>query len=128
MRRLSDYFKSRSVRYVVVDTDGNSEPLVPLLLDAGVDGLWPLERTVDGMNPHFLRKKYGRDLRLWGAVDKREIARGPASIDAQLKDLAPLIEEGGFIPTVDHTVPPDISLDNFRHYLVQKRKLLAGKF
>jgi uroporphyrinogen decarboxylase len=41
--------------------------------------------------------------------------------------MIPLIEEGGFIPTVDHTVPPDISLDNFRYYMKQKQKLLRGE-
>jgi uroporphyrinogen decarboxylase len=60
-------------------------------------------------------------------VDKRELAKGPAAIDAHLKTLAPLIEEGGFIPTVDHTVPPDVSLADFRYYLERKKALLAGR-
>jgi hypothetical protein len=32
MRRLVDYFKSRNVTYVGVDTDGNCEALIPLLM------------------------------------------------------------------------------------------------
>jgi uroporphyrinogen decarboxylase len=79
------------------------------------------------MDPVRLRRKFGRDMRLWGGVDKRELAKGPAAIDAHLKELAPLVEEGGFIPTVDHTVPPDVSLDNFRYYMDRKRELLAGR-
>ena len=47
------------VRYVLVDTDGNSDALIPLLMDAGVDGIWPMERASD-MDPIALRKKYGR--------------------------------------------------------------------
>jgi len=39
-----------------------------------------------------------------------------------------LIEEGGFIPTIDHTVPPDVSWDDFRNYIDAKRDLLAGDF
>ena len=66
-------------------------------------------------------------LRLWGGVDKRELAKGPREIDAHLQALAPLIEEGGFIPTVDHSVPPDISWPNFQHYLETKQKLLRGE-
>lgn len=46
MRRLVDYFKSHGVRYVGVDTDGNCEALIPLLMDAGVDFIWPMERAV----------------------------------------------------------------------------------
>jgi len=37
MRRLVDFLKSKRVSYVIVDSDGNTEPLIPLLLDAGVD-------------------------------------------------------------------------------------------
>lgn len=127
MRRLVDFLKGKGVRYVVVDSDGDTEPLIPLLLECGVDGLWPIERASDQMDPVALRKKYGRALRLWGAVDKRCIAAGPAAIDAHLRSLVPLIEDGGFIPTVDHTVPPDISLSHFRYYMQQKQKLLAGQ-
>ncbi|MCL2776135.1 MAG: hypothetical protein FWD71_22765, partial [Oscillospiraceae bacterium] len=45
MRRLVDFFKQNGVKYMFVDSDGNPDLLVPLLLDAGVDGLWPLERV-----------------------------------------------------------------------------------
>ncbi len=60
-------------------------------------------------------------------MDKRELARGRRSIDEHLRTLAPLVEQGGFIPTVDHTVPPDVSLDNFRYYMERKAELLAGR-
>jgi uroporphyrinogen decarboxylase len=127
MKRLVDFVKSKGVSYVIVDTDGNSEPLIALLLDAGVDGIWPIERAAEGMDPLTLRAKYGKALRLWGAVDKRCIAAGNGAIDHHLRAMIPLIEEGGFIPTVDHLVPPDISLENFRYYMKQKAKLLKGE-
>jgi uroporphyrinogen decarboxylase len=127
MRRLVDFVKGKGTKYVIVDTDGDPEPLIPLLMDAGVDGLWPIERAAQEMDPLALRKKYGKDLRIWGAVDKRCIAAGPDAIDEHLRTMIPLIEEGGFIPTVDHTVPPDVSLENFRYYMKQKQKLLRGE-
>jgi uroporphyrinogen decarboxylase len=125
MRRLVDYFKSEGVPYIIVDTDGNSEPLIPLLMEAGVDGLWPLERASD-MDPLAIRKKYGRELRLWGGVDKRELTKDKAAIDSHLHSLLPLIEDGGFIPTVDHLVPPDVPLENFKYYMERKRLLLQA--
>ncbi len=128
MRRLVDFFKTNGARYVVVDSDGNTEPLIGRLLDAGVDAIWPMERASADMNPLDLRKKYGKSLRLWGGVDKRELAKGPEAIDRHLAELAPLAEEGGFIPTVDHQVPPDVSLGNFRYYMKRKMDLLSGRF
>lgn len=128
MRRLVDFFKSKGVKYAVVDTDGNSEPLLGDLLEAGVDAIWPMERAAQDQDPLKLRDKYGRDLRLWGGVDKRELAKGPEAIESHLASLAPLIEEGGFIPTVDHLVPPDVSLENFQYYMERKQALLRGDF
>lgn len=125
MRRLVDFFKRAGVPYIIVDTDGNSEPLIPLLIEAGVDGLWPLERAAE-MDPLMIRKKYGRDLRLWGGVDKRELAKDKSAIEAHLRSLVPLVEDGGFIPTVDHLVPPDVSWENFSYYMEQKQRLLRG--
>jgi uroporphyrinogen decarboxylase len=127
MRRLVDFIKSKGVPYVIVDSDGNPDLLIPHLLEAGVDGIWPIERAAEKMDPLALRAKYGKELRLWGAVDKRCIAAGFDAIDSHLRTLIPLIEEGGFIPTVDHTVPPDISLENFTYYMKQKMKLLRGE-
>jgi hypothetical protein len=127
MRRLVDFYKSYGVRYVMVDTDGDSEALIPMLMDAGVDGLWPLERASD-QDPIRLRKRFGKSLRLWGGVDKRELCKDKTAIDDHLRSFIPLIEEGGFIPTVDHTVPPDVSLENFNYYMKRKQDLLAGRF
>jgi uroporphyrinogen decarboxylase len=127
MRRLVDFIKSKGTRYVVVDTDGNPEPLIPMLLETGVDGIWPVERAADSMDPQALREKYGHALRLWGAVDKRILATDFDAIDRHLRTMIPLIEDGGFIPTVDHLVPPDVSLENFNYYMGQKVKLLRGE-
>ncbi len=127
MRRLVDFFKQNGSRYVLVDTDGNCEALIPMLMDAGVDGIWPLERA-SNMDPIRIRRQFGKDLRLWGGVDKRELAKGKEATDRHLAELAPLVEEGGFIPTVDHCVSPDISLKNFEYYIQRKMQLLEGKF
>lgn len=126
MKRLVAFLRGAGVPWVIVDTDGNCELLIPLLLEAGVDGIWPLERASD-MDPIAIRRKFGRTLRLWGGVDKRELAKDAAAIDAHLRPLQPLVVEGGFIPTVDHLVPPDVSLANFEHYMRRKHQLLRGE-
>lgn len=126
LRRVIDFYKSHGVRYFGVDTDGNPEALVPLFMDAGVDILWPLERASD-QDPVRLRKKFGKSLLLWGGVDKRELTKDRGAIDEHLRALAPLVEEGGYIPTVDHTVPPDVPLENFLYYMERKQAMLAGR-
>jgi uroporphyrinogen decarboxylase len=126
-RRAIDHLKKHGVKYVSLDSDGNTEVLIPMFLEMGVDVHWPFERAAD-MDPVRIKAQYGNQLRIWGGVDKREIAKGQKHIDGVMRELAPLIENGGFIPTLDHTFPPDISWENFCYYMEQKEKLLEGKF
>lgn len=127
LKRMVEFFRSYGTKYFVIDTDGNPTVLIPHFMDAGVDTIWPLERASD-VDPLVWRKQFGRGLRMWGGVDKRVLAQGPDAIRAHLREFIPLIEEGGFIPTVDHTVPPDVSWDDFRYYMDVKRCLLNGDF
>lgn len=128
LKRMVAFFRSYGTKYFVIDSDGDPSALIPLMLEAGVDTIWPIERASNGISPQTWRREFGRDLRLWGGVDKRVLCKGPAAIKAHLREFIPLIEEGGFIPTVDHTVPPDVSWDNFRCYMDAKRALLEGDF
>jgi uroporphyrinogen decarboxylase len=127
LKRLVAFFREHGTRYIAVDSDGDPTVLIPLLLDAGVDTIWPIERASD-VSPNVWRRQFGKSLRLWGGVDKRILPRGKDAIRSHLLEFAPLIEEGGFIPTVDHTVPPDVSWDDFRYYMDAKMSLLRGDF
>jgi uroporphyrinogen decarboxylase len=123
-RRYIDFLKGHGVGLVLVDTDGDHNVLIPAFLEAGVDGFCPMERAA-GMDPAQVRREYGRSVCMIGGVDKREIAKGPAAIDAELERLAPVVESGGFIPTIDHAIPPDVSYDDFRYYLDAKHRVLG---
>ena len=127
LKRLVEFFRSHGTRYIAVDSDGDPTVLIPLLLDAGVDTLWPIERA-SNVSPQQLRKRFGKSLRLWGGVDKRVLSRGRDAVCSHLREFIPLIEEGGFIPTVDHTVPPEVSWSDFSNYMEMKQALLAGDF
>mgnify|MGYP002622875774 FL=1 len=115
-RRVVDMLRSRGVPYIGLDSDGQIDPLIPVWLEAGLNFLYPFEVQA-GMDVLAVRRKYGRELRIWGGVDKRALARGPDAIDAELARVQPLIAEGGYIPHTDHSCPPDISFANYRYYL-----------
>jgi uroporphyrinogen decarboxylase len=114
--RVVEFLRGRGVKIIGLDSDGQIHPLLPVWLDAGLNMLYPFE-TQAGMDVREVRRRYGRNLLLWGGVDKRTLAHGPAAIDAELVRLRPLIEEGGYIPHTDHSIPPDVSFDNFRYYM-----------
>ena len=101
---------------VFVDCDGNLDLLVPIWLEAGINGVWPIE-VAAGMSPVALRQEYGRDLLLVGGIDKRELSKGREQVYAEVMAKVPYLNEsGGYIPTVDHSVPPDVPLDNYLYF------------
>lgn len=106
-----------------VDCDGNIHQLVGLWLEAGINVMMPIE-IGGGTDPFAIRKEFGKAVLMTGGVDKKSLAKGKAAIDAELDRIAPLVAEGGYIPHLDHLVPPDISLENYWYYRRQKRRLL----
>ena len=71
----------------------------------------------------MFRRHYGKDFLLLGGFDKRILARSKAEIEAEVRRLAPLVEEGGYIGFCDHRVPPDVPLENYVHYLATVRRV-----
>ena len=122
-RKVVDFGRSRGVRFFGLDSDGTIDSLIPVWLDAGIDILYPFEVQA-GMDVLALRKKYGRNLRMWGGVDKRTLVDGFAAIDQELGRIESLIRDGGYIPMLDHSAPPDISFRNYAYFLQQLRKIL----
>ena len=51
-----------------------------------------------------------------GGIDKRVLARDADAIEAEVDRVWPVVDAGGYIPHTDHSIPPDVSWDNFWHY------------
>lgn len=123
-RQVNTVLRENGIDIIFVDCDGWIGPLVDSWLDAGINVMFPLERN-GGSDPLMFRKKYGRSILLSGGVDKTRIAKGGDTIVRELEYLAPLVEEGGYIPHCDHLVPADVSLGNYRFYLRKKREMFG---
>ena len=118
-KRLSDFLKCRGVCNIWVDTDGDCSELIQLFLDCGVTGLSPME-VQSGMNVMHVRKQYP-NLQIYGGIDKRIPLQGYETINKYMEQLIPyMLKGGGYIPYLDHLIPPDVPWDGFKHY----RKLL----
>ena len=101
--------------YVIVDSDGWTEPAVPLYLEAGMDGMLPWE-VASGCDVVKIGRKWP-SLIMSGGIDKRVLARGKEAIDDHLAYIIPtMVKRGGYIPTCDHSVPHDVSYHNYLHY------------
>lgn len=114
-RVVCDFLRERGVDLICVDSDGDVRELIPLWLKAGLNAVWPLEVQAH-MDVRALRDQYGRRLVMMGGIDKRALARGPEAIDREVERIWPLVEKGGYIPHTDHSIPPDVSWENYCHY------------
>ncbi len=123
-KRVVDFLRSRGVPYVSLDSDGDVTHLLPIWVDAGINVVYPFEVQC-GMDVLKVRREYGRDLRLWGGIDKRAVAWGREAIDAELARVRPLIEEGGYVPAPDHSFPPDTPYDNYLYYMERLQEAVA---
>lgn len=120
-QELNAFFHQHGVDMTLVDSDGNILDLTALFVEGGCDGVYPLEIAA-GSHPAQMRERYPR-LAMLGGVDKRALVAGKDAIDRELEGLVPVVEQGGYIPMVDHLVPPDVSLENYVCYLERRRAL-----
>ena len=124
---ITALLRRHGVELILLDSDGNIDELIPIWLDGGINAIWPFEIAA-GMDPLAVRAKYGKSLALIGGIDKRAMAAGRAAIDREVYPKVPrLIESGGFIPTCDHAVPPDVSLGDYEYYLGLIHKIAQGR-
>jgi uroporphyrinogen decarboxylase len=122
-KRITSLLRSHGVDVVWVDCDGKIDALAPLWLDAGVNCMFPIEVGTWNGDAIAFRREYGKEMLIIGSVDKHMLARTKADITREMARLTPLVEEGGFIPTPDHRVPPDVSLANYRFYCEEARRI-----
>jgi uroporphyrinogen decarboxylase len=115
-RRMVSELKAAGARWVMLHCDGNLRPLLPMLLDVGIDGINPVEYSA-GLDVVELVEEYRGRLRFMGGVcnthilpsgDKEEITR-------HVERIVDAARDGGIIIGT-HSVGPDIPIDVYEFY------------
>lgn len=110
-KRSCDWAHQRGVK-VMLHTCGNVMELIPDLIDAGFDGLNPLE-TKAGMDLIELNEKYGSELVLEGGIDVRKMTQ-PEHIEEEIRSkITAARVGGGYIYHSDHSVPDSVSFADY---------------
>lgn len=124
--RWADFFRGRGVPIIIVDCDGFVEELIPLWIEAGMNATYPIEIAA-GNDPLKIREKYGKALAFVGAIDKREIRGKERTYQEIMKKVPWLIEQGGYLPAIDHAVPPDVPLRSYLYMCELIKAIAEGK-
>ncbi|MDQ1301295.1 MAG: Uroporphyrinogen deCOase protein [Chloroflexota bacterium] len=115
-RRVVERMHSHGIKHIGLDSDGNIDLLLPIWIEAGIDHIWPFEVQA-GMDVNQVRAKYGHSLALLGGIDKRCVALGGETMRREVERVMPVVEDGGYIPELDHSAPPDISWPDYCAYI-----------
>lgn len=120
----TDLLKKHDIDLVFVDSDGDVRLIIPLWLESGINGTFPLE-VMAGNDAVELRKKYPGQLRMVGNIDKTAIIEGKEAIDRELEYKLPfLLKEGGYLPAVDHGIPPEVPFEHHKYYIERLKEYL----
>ena len=120
-KKITGLLIQYGINIVSLDCDGMIDSLIPTWLNNGVNTMFPIEVGTWNASIAPWRKKYGRQLRGVGGMNKNVFALDYAAVDAEIERLKPLIEIGGYIPCPDHRIPPDAKWNNVRYYCDKMR-------
>jgi len=125
-KRISKKLKAHGIDIWFTDCDGDVRPILPYLMEGGINCLFPFE--VNGCaHPGELLNEYGKDLRIMGGFDKMQLGKGREAIKAYMETLVPLVERGGYIPFCDHRCPPNVTPEDYLYYLDLKKEMFGLK-
>ena len=112
---------------VIIHSCGFVEPLVPGLVEAGMDCLQAMEVKA-GMDLVRLKKTYGDRIAFIGGMDVRTlVANDRKAIQAELDRKLPVaMEGGGYCLYSDHSIPDQVEYETYKFFV--ERGLEMGTY
>ena len=112
---IFDAGKSRGL-WTAYHSCGAIRPIIPDLIEMGLDVLNPIQCNCPGMDPLELKLEFGEKLAFMGGVDTQDLLPHGTSDEVYSKTIN-LLEgmdagNGGYILAASHVVPPETPLDN----------------
>jgi len=103
---------------VIMHSCGYVEPLVPGLIEAGIDCLQVIEVKA-GMDLLKLHRLYGEKIAFMGGIDVRVLSTNDRSlIDAELEAKIPIVKLGNnFVLHSDHSIPRTVDYETYRYFI-----------
>ena len=123
-RRITDECAKYGIDIVSVDCDGYVEDLVPVWLDKGVNTMFPIEYGAWEYDFAVMRRKFGKELRGVGNINKNAMRKDRKAVDAEVERAKRLVDLGGFVPCPDHRIAPDAEWDMVKYYCEAMKKAL----
>ena len=124
--RIVDFAHSAGVRVVSVDTDGDCSELLPIMMQHGINMMFPFEVQASNDIRDY-RTQYPA-LGIMGGLDKRVLAGTKADVDVEMTKAAEMVRHGRYVPGFDHLVPPDATWENYKYAAEQLREICYSAY
>jgi len=115
-KRLFDFIKNRTAAKLFYHCDGAIYPLLPDLIEVGVEVLNPVQVSAAGMgDTKKLKSEFGDKLSFWGAIDNLRVLPFGSPQDVReevtrrIQDLAP---GGGYVVSSIQNIQPEVPAEN----------------
>jgi len=115
MKRLIAIAKAHGKK-VLLHSCGSIYRVIPLLIDAGVDGLHPLQARARGMEASSLAKEYGGCIAFVGGVDTQDLLVNgtPEQVAADVRRLREAFGANFVVSPSHEALLPNVPLANVR--------------
>jgi uroporphyrinogen decarboxylase len=115
-KRLVQHIKSLTKAKIWYHTCGGCAPLVPELLDNGIDILNPVQISAAGMEPAELKARFGKQVVFWGGgCDSQHVLpfATPAEIHEHVrKNVEAFKPGGGYVFNNVHNIQARVPAEN----------------
>ena len=116
LKRFCDFIHRNSDIKVFMHNCGSIKPLIPMLIDCGVDVLNPVQISAKNMDPLQLKAEYGKDIIFWGGgCDTQNVlpSASPEEVRANVRSLTGAFKPGGgFVFNQVHNIMGDVPPEN----------------
>jgi uroporphyrinogen decarboxylase len=107
---------------------GSFRPVLPDLIDCGMDVWETVQAHLEGNDPEGLKRDFGRDLTFCGAVATQTTLPFGSSeaVRSEVRDRVRVLgEHGGYICGPDHGIMPDVPIENVLAMIDEARRYRA---
>lgn len=121
--RTIDFAHSNNLS-VIMHSCGFIEPLLPFMIEAGIDALQVIEIKA-GMDLFRIYENFGDKIALIGGIDVRVLYTNDLEqIDKELEAKIPVVKNWfGYIVHSDHSIPNTVNYETYKYFIEKALQL-----
>ncbi|MBT4502239.1 MAG: hypothetical protein HOC74_31185 [Gemmatimonadetes bacterium] len=123
-RRVADFARGHGIEILLVDSDGYTDDLAELMVEVGVNALYPFEVGA-GCDVPGTRARLP-ELGIIGGLDKQCMACGREAMDRELEKARAFIRLGRFIPGPDHFVLSNVTWPDYKYFMERLKEVVVN--